>query len=150
MLPTVVERNTAQVFAQSFDVKTLTFSMATRMYPIETKHAKTQLGTQAAHFGLVVLSVIVYIILWACLKHEMAEWHLTIWDTVQLLRANHIQVSDIQSNCSAIQANRRGIWANQSAVYANWSNIPSFHHFTFQTHPYILFFSYSSNIKHGV
>ena len=35
------------------------FPMATKMYPMETKGMKTQLGTKVAHFGLVLLSIIV-------------------------------------------------------------------------------------------
>ena len=39
-----VEGDIAQVFTQTVDVKTLTFPMATGMYPMETKHAKSLLG----------------------------------------------------------------------------------------------------------
>ena len=54
-----VECKSTQVSTQSFHVKTLTFSMAVRMYAMETKRTKTRLGTLVAHLGLVVLSVIV-------------------------------------------------------------------------------------------
>ena len=60
---------------------------------------------------------------------EMTEWHLTMWDTVkpiQLLRANHLQVSDIFDNLSAVKADLSAIYANRSAVYTSRSDILSF------------------------
>ena len=39
-----VERDNAQVFTQTVDVKTFTLQMATGMYPMETKRAKSLLG----------------------------------------------------------------------------------------------------------
>jgi len=39
-----VERDNAQVSTHTVDVKTFTFLMATEMYPMETKRAKSLLG----------------------------------------------------------------------------------------------------------
>ena len=39
-----VERDTTQVFTQNVDIKTLTFPLAARMYPMETKRAKACLA----------------------------------------------------------------------------------------------------------